>query len=297
MIATLSLTLLLAGAAPAPNPSAVVAAERSFSRMSEAEGIRPAFLAYLAEDAVIFRPGAVEGRKWYADRPASTALLTWEPAYAAISKAGDLGWTTGPWELRPARGDDSNVQHGHYATVWKKQADGSFKVVIDLGVSHAKPASREAGLEPSSKEGRSRAEAGAKFDLAAGREELLAADRGLSQASAASGAAPALAAAASDGIRVLRPGSTPSVGVESIAKALGEMKGILTWTPTKADVSLSGDLGFTYGTTELLPLPDAADHVQRGSYVRIWRREGEGAWKVALDIVIPLPETERPPAP
>jgi len=297
MIPDLALCLLLAGAAPAPNPSMIIAAERAFSRMSAAEGMRPAFLAYLAEDAVVFRPRAVPGRKWYADHPASPGLLTWEPAFAAISKAGDLGWTTGPWEYRAAPGDEAGVEYGHYVTVWKRRGDGSLKVVVDLGVSHAKPSSPERGLETSSSEGAARAGPGPPIDVRAVIEELLAADRALSQASAASGAAAALAAGASAEIRILRPGATPSVGAGSIAAALGEVKGTLTWIPASADVSISGDLGYTYGTTDLRPAAASAGPSRQGSYVRIWIRSGSGAWKVALDIVIPIPEPERQPAP
>src|SRR5262245_51009985 len=78
----------------------LVAAERAFARASKDKGIREAFLEYLADDSIVFRPRAVSGRKWYQDRPESGGHLSWEPAFAEISRGGDLGYTTGPWSFR-----------------------------------------------------------------------------------------------------------------------------------------------------------------------------------------------------
>ena len=35
------------------------------------------------------------------DRPEAAGTLSWGPAFAEISPAGDAGWTTGPYEFRP----------------------------------------------------------------------------------------------------------------------------------------------------------------------------------------------------
>jgi ketosteroid isomerase-like protein len=60
----------------------------------------------------------------------------------------------------------------------------------------------------------------------------------------------------------------------------------LTWEPAFADVSATGDLGYTWGRYELrIPLPKlgAAPLVRKGTYVTIWKRQPGGAWKVVLD--------------
>jgi ketosteroid isomerase-like protein len=53
---------------------------------------------------------------------------------ADISASGDLGYTYGTYEFR-AVGKDGNpvVEHGKYTSIWKKQRDGSWKVVLDMG--------------------------------------------------------------------------------------------------------------------------------------------------------------------
>jgi len=60
--------------------------------------------------------------------------LTWTPVGADIAASGDLGYTYGNYEFQTK--DDSGksvVDHGHYTSIWKKQKDGSWKVVLDMG--------------------------------------------------------------------------------------------------------------------------------------------------------------------
>src|SRR5262245_3867562 len=74
----------------------LVAAERAFSAAAVEHGMQAAFLEYLADGAIVFRPGPVNGRQsWKARNP--KGALVWGPSFAEISGAGDLGFTTGPW--------------------------------------------------------------------------------------------------------------------------------------------------------------------------------------------------------
>ena len=65
--------------------------------------------------------------------------LLWTPVGADISAFGDLGYTYGTFEFR-SKGKDGKavVDYGKYTSIWKKQADGSWKVVLDMG--NASPA-------------------------------------------------------------------------------------------------------------------------------------------------------------
>ena len=62
----------------------------------------------------------------------------------------------------------------------------------------------------------------------------------------------------------------------------------MNWEPTKADVSGSGDLGYTYGLYDFKG--DAADGkgAENGNYLRIWRKPKHGKWKVVLDLLNPI---------
>ena len=53
-----------------------------------------------------------------------------------------MGFNLGPSLLTPPPGDDKNKpRHGYFFSVWKRQADGKFKVVLDIGSDTSGPAS------------------------------------------------------------------------------------------------------------------------------------------------------------
>jgi len=59
----------------------------------------------------------------------------------------------------------------------------------------------------------------------------------------------------------------------------------LAWDPICADVASSGDLGYTFGPAELKSKSD--DKVIPGTseiYLTVWKREGNGPWRVLADI-------------
>jgi ketosteroid isomerase-like protein len=77
-------------------------------------------------------------------------------------------------------------------------------------------------------------------------------------------------------------------GKVNIAKGMGfldEKDNHLTWSPVGADISASGDLGYTYGTFEFRSKDkDGKPVVDRGKYTSIWKKQKDGSWKVVLDM-------------
>src|SRR5580765_4688792 len=144
------LLLFSSSALPAQNESerqmsrrALVAMERAFAKAAATKGTRDAFIEFLADDGIIFQPGPVNGKKFWSERQPRSGVLSWEPVFADVSRAGDLGYTTGPWEFRPNGPDDKPVAFGQYFTIWKKQADSSWKFVLDRGVSSETPIEKQ----------------------------------------------------------------------------------------------------------------------------------------------------------
>jgi ketosteroid isomerase-like protein len=135
--------LALSGAAcaPAPEPAAdpavLMQADRDFAA-DVAEGGADAWARWFAPDGAMIQEGTgeIRGRDAireavaYLDRP--SPVLTWEPTRADIAASGDLGWTTGTWEVRTSP-DAEPTSRGLYVSIWRKQPDGSWKVVMDLG--------------------------------------------------------------------------------------------------------------------------------------------------------------------
>lgn len=285
------------GGAPSALQS-VVDAERAFARTSAEKGTRSAFLAFIAEEGILFRPTAVNGKKWLLEHPSPPSqkrpLLAWQPAFADIAIAGDMGFTFGPWEFKEDVKDAKPVAYGHFATVWKKQADGSWKFVIDHGISHPQPQAATTPWQlPSKYEQKSWKPA--KFDLEAARTVLMSRDREFSNASAAQGIAKAFSAYAMQEVRLFRNDSYPFAGRAAALEVLSAKtpaNHVLTWQPLAGDVSVSDDLGYTYGRYTLTSSEDPKNIAERGNYVRFWKKHN-GSWDVILDIADRLPPESR----
>lgn len=102
-----------------------------------AEGGGKAFASWFADDAVSLSNGhaPVVGHDAIARNatwsPASYQL-TWTPVAAQMSAKGDMGFTWGHYEgtSRDAAGKPV-IEKGRYMTIWKKQADNTWKVELD----------------------------------------------------------------------------------------------------------------------------------------------------------------------
>lgn len=290
-IILLAIILLALGAAAAAQQKgeaalkSLVEAEREFCKMSVAKGIREAFIANLADDSTLFRPHAVAGKKWMMEQPARAGLLTWEPVFADVSRAGDMGYTTGPWEFRKNGPDDKEVTHGNYVTVWKRQSDGAWKAVIDFGVSNPPPARKLPtfnGRAASAKY----ADVNRRVDIESERAALINTDGEFSNSSAASGAVKAYDLFLSDEARVYRANQFPFIGKQAARAIVSAQKGVLTWRAAKADVSSAGEIGYTFGTAELKRA--GSNEIDYSNYMRIWKKQA-GAWKVVVDVMNPAP--------
>jgi ketosteroid isomerase-like protein len=268
----------------------MVETERAFARMSEEKGTRPSFMAFIAEDGILFRPKAVKGKQWMIDHPLPPSdkrdLLSWGPSFADMARAGDMGYTFGPWQYKSDIRDARPVAWGHFVTIWKKQADGSWKFRVDLGISHPEPAQSDFSLEQPKNE-TSPSNLGVVSDVA--RAALLAADRQFSEDSAAQGAQKAFLSYASPDVRVFREGKLPFKGKVASAEAVPTGSGLWTWQPEAWDVSRSGDLGYSYGTY-WLKSNDANAKPETGNYFRIWKKQPGNVWKVVVDLANPVPE-------
>jgi ketosteroid isomerase-like protein len=69
----------------------------------------------------------------------STRILDWRPVMAEVSNDGSMAYTIGDWNFY-VRGKDSatSAGSGRYLTVWRRQADGSWKVMADIGTQRPK---------------------------------------------------------------------------------------------------------------------------------------------------------------
>jgi ketosteroid isomerase-like protein len=270
-----------------PALNEMVSTERAFAQASADKGTRDAFLAFIADDGILFRPTAVKGKEWMLSHPLPPSpkrqLLSWQPIFADIAQSEDIGYTTGPWQFRPDINNEKASAFGNFITVWKKQADGSWKFAVDLGISHPEPTETPKAWQPPAEVAlKSR-----KDQLKHSNDQLSQLELTISETCARLGARACFTEHMADEVRLFRENSLPFVGAAAAAKGLTDEK--WSWHPAATNISSSKDLGYTYGTYELSQGKSATE---RGNYLRIWKRKN-GKWKVVVDVANPLPEEKK----
>ncbi len=253
--------IALAAPAAADDFEDLVGAERAFAADASARSTREAFVAALADGGLVFAPGPTSGKRVWEARPVDKNRLEWAPAVAEIAASGDLGYTSGPWRFTPA-GADKPSAFGQYFTVWKKQADGKWKVLIDHGVSGTETPFPEKVLR------RGGLGVGPAPTWKVGVAELRQADL-----APAGTLTPRMVSA--DFLR-LRDGKAPDGRAEGQPFASAALR-----IDTGLAVSSAGDLAATWGGGAGGP-----------SWLRVWRRPsaedapGQG-WQLAVDVAAP----------
>jgi len=99
------------------------------------------FADWFAEDGVALGNGAAPlvGRVAIA-RSANWSpqnyQLTWTPTDAMMGPSGDMGYTWGHFDghSKDANGNPVTIS-GRYMTIWRRQPDGQWKVVLDAGAN------------------------------------------------------------------------------------------------------------------------------------------------------------------
>jgi ketosteroid isomerase-like protein len=118
----------------------LMAADRAFRDATALDGAN-GWVSFFSEDGAMIAEGIGEIRgkeAIYSRMEAGFAdpdfSLNWEPYRAEISQGGDLGFTVGRYETRRGQGDEAVVLgRGIYVSIWRREAQGGWKVLMDLG--------------------------------------------------------------------------------------------------------------------------------------------------------------------
>jgi ketosteroid isomerase-like protein len=117
---------------------ALLATDVHFAATSVEDGMSEAFFRFMAPDGMQLRPGEepVTGPQAIKDRMSKRKdiVLSWTPRAAEVSASRDMGYTWGVYALDQVT-PEGNVRlgSGKYLNIWKKQSDGSWKVLVDIG--------------------------------------------------------------------------------------------------------------------------------------------------------------------
>ena len=95
-----------------------------------------AFYEFLTSEATALPAGElpIKGREAIRIRLAAgtNGVWKWKPVEADVAHSGDLGYTWGNYEFQITGPDGlAQTNYGKYISVWRKQPDGTWKVVLD----------------------------------------------------------------------------------------------------------------------------------------------------------------------
>ncbi len=112
----------------------MVETDQAFSEASKKMGMKKAFLEYIADEAVLLRPGYMpivddDVIRFLNAQEDTSFTMTWEPKGADMSAAHDLGFTYGVYTVAAK---DTTLK-GTYLSIWRKQKDGKWKFILDTG--------------------------------------------------------------------------------------------------------------------------------------------------------------------
>jgi hypothetical protein len=134
--------MILALLLVAAEPQSAIDAERAFAAEAQKLGQWTAFRKYAAPDAIMFVPQASNAQGWLKDKADPPVAVFWWPGRSYVSCDGNTAINTGPWVRQWGK------SVGYFTTVWKRQADGSWKWLLDHGDALAAPRAEGGDIKP-----------------------------------------------------------------------------------------------------------------------------------------------------
>ena len=251
----------------------MVESEKAFAQTSVDKSTKSAFLAFLGTDAVVFDKGMPVNGIEHWQKITFNQSLNWQPYFAEIAGSGDFGYTAGNWQIYDSKTQAKALAFGSFVSLWKKQDDGNWKVAVDIGVNHAENTNKNASITknyPVFKP--TELKNNATF-----AERFVFMNDHFYWKNAKNSPNP-FEANLSQHVRIFRNGQLPIIGKEAANQFLKKSYDKkLIYTGLKVIASSSGDLACVYGTI--------SGNGKTGNYLRMWRQEAKGVWKITLEIV------------
>ena len=258
-------------AAPKPPAAQIESAERAFAADGLVMGVKGSFLNHMADDAIVFDPAPVSAKALYGARSGEgEPKLEWWPVWVVAARSGDLGLSTGPAAYNGKRG-------GWYASIWRKDADGTWRWIYDGGgaadaVSAPGP-EVPAVVAPVARAGA--ATPAKAFDA------VRAAETALAEAAGRDVGAAYRAVLTADA-RLLGPRGTRDKTPTAVTERLALRPATMSLALRGGGASKAGDFVWTHGEARWT---EAGQKTANAHYMHVWQRRPEG-WRLIFEALI-----------
>ncbi|MNQ89915.1 hypothetical protein D3C85_1052390 [compost metagenome] len=239
-------------------------------------GDKDAFLEYSLGSALVFRPNPVNAKTFYTNKANSENEISWTPNLAKVSRSGDLGFSTGPYEIGA-----TDKKYGQYLSIWKSE-NGKWKLAIDLGTESNKPLTK---ITPQFVEPKDHV--APKFlnekEVKAGKEIILTTEKTLNTLLKTHGIA-AFGGFLTNDARLLFPGNEAIEGKGKIVAFYNSMVSKISLKTTGVDKAIGSDLAYTYGVATI---DYKADLRESFNYVFVYEKATDASWNLIVQAFVP----------
>ncbi len=254
--------------------------EKAFEKAVAEKGLNRAFIEFSTKDGTCFMPGyPVNCIEYFTAQTPSPAALLWNPTFIDVSSNGALGYSTGNSVYKPKGKDDTAAYYGEYATVWQRQPDGSYKAVVDLGISHEQPNTDTKWTSP--------ADSGKELN----EKRYSAADVSTRffEMSTKQGLSKAYKTFFADDVRILRAGKMPIVGKQNALAEIKNNKGTTNFAKRSVFV---GAADMAYISNSYFITDKSGKTIEKGNFLQVWKLRGSN-WQIVFDIFVPAPPEQK----
>ena len=263
--------------------SVLIETELAFAEAAKNTSTRDAFLKFIADDGILFRPHPVNGKEFLEKSPARPAKLLWYPSSSFMSSSEDLGVNWGPWEFRKTM-EEEPIAFGYFVTVWKKQNDGAWKFLFDMGNGNEK---HETQI-PQIKESIILSGNNPVKENKAAYNSISEIENKLAVESKSNGYKNVYKKLVNKNTTIIRNEIFPVTG-ENINNFLDTANITQKWETLGGTVSAANDLGYTYGKVTLLNNSENENDAKPSLYyLHVWVYDN--GWKLLIDLTNPIPE-------
>jgi ketosteroid isomerase-like protein len=115
----------------------LIETDLAWSREAQEKGYYQSRINFVDAEVILLQDeempiaGAEAVKKFASENSDTSFSIQWRPLRAYVAASGDFGYTYGAWTEK-LNAPDTTI-YGNYITVWKKQEDGSWKVLADAG--------------------------------------------------------------------------------------------------------------------------------------------------------------------
>ena len=256
----------------------LVNAEKEFAKSIAKKGDKDSYLEYSSANTLVFRPNPVNAKTFYAGQEKGENEVSWTPNLAKVSRSGDLGFTTGHYELG---GEGNDKKYGQYLSIWKAE-NGRWKLAIDLNTNSNKPLGTAAPRFEEPKD-----HFVPKFindkEIKAGKDIILTTEKTLNTLLKTHGIA-AFGGFLTENARLLFPGNDAINGKGKILSFYNGMVDKISLKTTGVDKALGSDLAYTYGVATI---DYKADLRESFNYVFVYEKAADHSWNLIVQAFVP----------